>query len=177
MPQLNHELNKISTTAWLNFLTDQPNIAAMSESKNIIKERLAELGKRQAWLAEIAGVSVNAVSKWTKGGPIASENVVLVADALGITTDQLLKGTQLPTDSRTDLVKLSPIERRLVELFKDADDRGKLEMMAAIEEIAKDIADERRRAAYLASKGNNQPDDATSRVTLVKRTAKVGRRN
>lgn len=143
MNLLNHRLNSNSTANWLNLSLAQPKIAAMTKSGNIIKTRLRELKQPQAWLAEKAGVSINAVSKWTKGGPIAAANVVAVANALGITADQLLTGAQVVTDSRSDLVRLNAIERRILALYNATTDRAKLDMLSAIEDIAKDAEDHR----------------------------------
>lgn len=143
---LNHELNLNSTANWLNLLLAQPKIAAMNEADNIIKTRLREMEKTQGWLAEKTGVSINAVSKWTKGGRIAPENIVAVAYALGVTADELLKGSQVEGDSSSDLVTLNAIERRILALYNGTSDRGKLDMLSAIEDIARDVEEQRRQS-------------------------------
>lgn len=72
----------------------------MSNLGKVIKHRLAELGKTQGWLAERAGVSNNAVSKWIKTGKISRENAIVVAVHLKITVSDLLIDFQ-PTNSVT----------------------------------------------------------------------------
>jgi transcriptional regulator with XRE-family HTH domain len=67
-----------------------------------IKDRMKAIGMRQAWLAEKVGVSIAAVSKWTTDGKVARDNVPRVAEALGLTTDQLL-GTGVPTCTEATL--------------------------------------------------------------------------
>lgn len=57
-----------------------------------IKLKLSALRKSQGWLAEQAGVSDNAVSKWIKTGKISREKAVLVAQALSCSVDDLLLG-------------------------------------------------------------------------------------
>ncbi len=57
-----------------------------------IKNRLEHLGRDQAWLAEKAEVSNNAVSKWMWVGQISRKNAQKVADILGISIDALLGG-------------------------------------------------------------------------------------
>lgn len=139
----------------------------MDKSGNIIKTRLKTLKKTQGWLAAIAGVSINAVSKWTKGEPIARKNVMVVADALGITADQLLKGTQGGAESRSSLVELSAIERRILALYNGTSDRGKLDMISSIEEIAKDVEEQRRRSESAAQRAENPADEKGRQLGLV----------
>lgn len=120
----------------------------MNEIGKIIKDRLKELGKTQVWLAEVAGVSNTAVSKWIQKGTITRENAATVAELLGITLDALIKGSRAAGEMRelrSDLVKLDPIQRRILDLYAKADDRGKLEMLAALEEISKEIEESRRK--------------------------------
>lgn len=56
----------------------------------IILARLKELEKTQAWLAEKAGVSNTAVTKWLKSGKISRNSAIKVAIALNISADLLL---------------------------------------------------------------------------------------
>jgi len=147
MNLLKHSFKYESSFPLLESCEIQPKIRAMSEIGNIIKARLKELGKTQGWLAEAAGVSNNAVSLWIRRGSIALDNATVVAGVLGITVDQLLGGGRAPDgpqDSRTDLVKLSPVERRVLALFRGADDRGKLEMLSSLEEYTRNAENERR---------------------------------
>lgn len=88
-----------------------------------IAGRLKDLGKGQAWLAERAGVSVNAVSKWTKTGKIARENVPVVAEALGLSAGDLISGggevisPRKTTDSK--LERLDPKEQALLAMYRE----------------------------------------------------------
>jgi transcriptional regulator with XRE-family HTH domain len=153
MSTLKHSFNIESSLDLLESRANQPKIPAMTEIGKTIKARLKELGKTQGWLAEAAGVSNMAVSNWVKTGSIARENATIVADVLGITIDMLLNGaraSEAARESRSDLVKLDPIQRRILALYSKADDRGKLDMLAALEEIAKDIEDSRRKPALSA---------------------------
>lgn len=61
-----------------------------------IKARLKALGKTQSWLAEEVGVSTNAVSKWIKSGEISRENIKPTAEALEISSAQLLDENPTP---------------------------------------------------------------------------------
>lgn len=62
----------------------------MNTLGQVIKSKLTDLAKTQAWLAEVTGVSNNAVSKWIKTGKISRENAVLASKALGCSIDDLL---------------------------------------------------------------------------------------
>ena len=56
----------------------------------VITNRLDEMEKTQDWLAEMVGVSNNAVTKWIRTGGISIKNLPGVAKHLNITTDRLL---------------------------------------------------------------------------------------
>lgn len=61
----------------------------------VIRQRRLQLNLTQAQLARIIGVSTQAVSKWeTKVGMPDNFLLVPLAEALGITTDQLLRSTR-----------------------------------------------------------------------------------
>jgi transcriptional regulator with XRE-family HTH domain len=75
-----------------------------------IKTRLKELKQTQGWLAEKAGVSNVAVTKWIKSGKISRENAVLVADALNTTIDKLLGNESLTAENE--------LERQLLLFFR-----------------------------------------------------------
>lgn len=65
----------------------------------ILSKRLEKMGKTQGWLAEKAGVSNNAVSKWIKTGKISRVNAVTVASLLQVSLDDLLSdGIAPPAD-------------------------------------------------------------------------------
>jgi transcriptional regulator with XRE-family HTH domain len=142
----------------------------MNEIGKTIKARLKELGKTQVWLAEAAGVSNTAVSNWIKKGTIARENAAAVADLLGITLDELIKTAQLSGEQRelrSDLVAVDPIQRRMLSLYSKADDRGKLEMLSALEEISKNIEDARRKSDPNAERNQQTLDRKTHQLGLV----------
>ena len=104
------------------------------ETAKIIKSRLKILGKKQAWLAERVGVSVNAVSKWTKDGKVARANAAAVAEALEITVDQLLAAAEalaLVEPGRTTLERLNEEERELIELHRSSTREGQLFIRSA----------------------------------------------
>jgi transcriptional regulator with XRE-family HTH domain len=130
---------EISTGGWLNPRIMGPNITAMKTSA-VIKARLRELGKTQGWLAEEVGVSVNAVSKWTREGKVSRDKVPVVAKVLGITTDQLLGASLVdvtpPEDST--LERLSPEEKRLLNLYRESTKDGKMMIYGAATVAPKD---------------------------------------
>ena len=97
--------------------------------------------KGQAWLAEKTGVSINAVSKWTKTGKIARKNVPVIALALGISVDELLNGKgaahaasnvtniyKRPTQTRFEWLDLATTKATLA-LREDAIKGSKLSLL------------------------------------------------
>jgi transcriptional regulator with XRE-family HTH domain len=117
----------------LNFCDIQLKLAAMStDIAKVIKARLKELKQNQAWLAEIAGVSIAAVSKWTKTGKISRDRVPVVAEALGLTTDQLLDVDNAQTEpERTWLERLTVDEKEMLELYRRCSMEGQLMLKGA----------------------------------------------
>jgi transcriptional regulator with XRE-family HTH domain len=110
------------------------------ETGKIIKTRLQDLKKKQAWLAEKAGVSINAVSKWTKTGKLAREHVQAVADALEISADELLAGTpilELVPAGDTTIERLNANEKHLLELYRRSTDVGKMGVIGMAESVPK----------------------------------------
>lgn len=109
----------------------------------LIKRRLMEMDRTQEWLAEKVGVSINAVSKWTRSGQISRENAVLAAKALGITVGQLFQeqADEMRSDkfnqSSLHLVYLTDEELRLVTLNRESTDIGRAMLMAAAESVPK----------------------------------------
>lgn len=92
----------------------------------LIAARLKALGMGQAWLAEKAGVSVNAVSKWTKSGKISRGNVARVAEVLGLSVDELVSGEEVSPVAKKEpspgsrLERLDPDEAELLECYREA---------------------------------------------------------
>ena len=83
----------------------------MSENiGKLIAGRLKAMGKGQAWLAESVGVSVNAVSKWTKSGKISRENVPRVAELLELTVSELVSGKVQAPIQRNEGSKLERLD-------------------------------------------------------------------
>lgn len=118
-PQVDFKFNRRLVEHTLNQMDD----SGMSEKiGKLIAARLKELGKGQAWLAENACVSVNAVSKWTKTGKISRGNVARVAELLGLSADELMSGQaraparQAASGSKLDRLDLQ--ESELVDLFR-----------------------------------------------------------
>lgn len=77
-------------------LNPRLHASCMSPIGKTIKARLKALDKTQAWLAEKVGVSENAVSKWIKTGEISRANIQPAADALQISSAQLLDENPVP---------------------------------------------------------------------------------
>lgn len=119
------------------------NAAMENYTGDLIARRLAELDKTQEWLAEKVGVSINAVSKWTRTGKISRDNAKLVAKALEVSVGTLLHEeekeylTQKVNISDLQLVYLTTEEIRLVTAYREATDLGKTMLMAAVAAIPK----------------------------------------
>lgn len=120
--------------------------------KNIgkyIAERLKILRENQQFLADAVGVSVNAVSKWTKSGNISRKNVPAVAKALGVSVDTLLSAGgnedgQLPPEyfqpsdiPGTALIYVNATELALITNYKEATDDGKKMIELAASSVPK----------------------------------------
>lgn len=102
-----------------------------------IKDRMKAIGMSQAWLAEKVGVSIAAVSKWTTDGKVARDNVPRVAEALGLTTDQLL-GTGAPVDAETTWPEwVNADEKEMLELYRQCSQEGRLMLKGAAREGSK----------------------------------------
>jgi transcriptional regulator with XRE-family HTH domain len=95
-----------------------------------IGTRLREMEKTQGWLAELVGVSINAVSKWIKTGRISRENAMAVAPHLRMTLDELLGAAAgeehqaAPSREATTLERLDPTEAHLLQLFRQCEIEG-----------------------------------------------------
>lgn len=113
----------------------------------LIASRLKAMGKGQAWLAEKAEVSVNAVSKWTKTGKIARERVAHVAELLGVSVDELVSGEiklEPAPSSFMDLRVVSAEEMRLLTAFRLADERGRDQLNSAVDAVLNRLEQARR---------------------------------
>lgn len=67
-----------------------PQMERISPLGRVIKQKLAELGHSQAWLAEKCGVSANAVTKWIRSGQISRENLAALSAAIKVSSDSLI---------------------------------------------------------------------------------------
>lgn len=104
----------------------------------LIASRLKALGKKQAWLAENAEVSINAVSKWTKSGKIARERIARVAELLEVSADELVAGevkAESQPSSFMDMKATSAEEMRILTAFRLADERGQDQINSAVDAI------------------------------------------
>lgn len=113
----------------------------------LIASRLKAMKKGQAWLAENAGVSVNAVSKWTKSGKIARERVARVAELLEVSAGDLLEGEVQPepkSSSFLDMKAVSAEEMRLLTAFRLADDIGRDQLNSAVDAVLRGLEQARR---------------------------------
>jgi plasmid maintenance system antidote protein VapI len=127
-------MQQISTPSSLKVPTFQLNIPAMNEIGKIIKTRLRELDETQEWLAEQVGVSKNAVSKWIKDGKISRENAIKVSQVLKLSADRLLMGqsaVEPAPATETTLERLDAEEKRLLDLYRQATQDGKMMVYGA----------------------------------------------
>jgi transcriptional regulator with XRE-family HTH domain len=99
-----------------------------------IAQRLRALNQTQGWLAEQAGVSNNAVTKWLKTGQISIDKAMKVALALEITLDELLdKDISIPQPARD---ATAPPEAKLHLVYVDDDE---LEMLTRLRGAPDDL--------------------------------------
>lgn len=82
---------------------------------------------------------------WKNGSMPSSENVIQLAEFLGVTTDYLLKG-----DALNDKINISKDEKELLTYYKELDDHEKGRVMGRAEELAE--AARRRKAELEAAK-------------------------
>lgn len=137
-------MQEISTLGLLKVRVFPPKMPPMtSKLGKIIKARLADLGETQEWLAEQAGVSKNAVSKWIKTGQISRENAINAARCLRVTSDQLLLGEPLvdvSSPAETTIERLDADEKRVLDLYRAATKDGKMMILGAATVAPKDLA-------------------------------------
>jgi len=58
---------------------------------SLIKKKLKELGKNQAWLAREAGVSKSVVSRAANGSGLRIDSLCFIASALNLPVESLAK--------------------------------------------------------------------------------------
>lgn len=91
----------------------------MSPIGKVIVRELRRLGQTQAWLAEQAGVSENAVSKWIATGKISRTNVPKVASLLEVSSDQLLSPSETDELDREWRLLSPTLKARLLAIVRD----------------------------------------------------------
>lgn len=110
---------------------------------NVISEYLRERKLSQEWLAEQVGVSIVAVSKWTRTGKISRPNAIKVAEILHISVDELYGrnkdgvGQAPVTTQALTLTYVDPEEMQLLTWYREANDMGKELIKAACEHAPK----------------------------------------
>lgn len=110
-PQVDFVFNHSCIQRQLNGWQNQSMVTDVGKA---IQAALDRLGKTQAWLAEEAGVSNNAVSKWINLGKISAKNIPKAALILGIDPRQLL-GVPVPPDSPNRTLYPTPADARDIE--------------------------------------------------------------
>lgn len=93
----------------------------MSPLGKVITGQLGHLRQSQAWLAERAEVSENAVSKWVRTGKISRANAENVASILNMSLDQLLgRSSEGRSDPDAEWRKLSPtLKAKLIAMVNE----------------------------------------------------------
>lgn len=91
----------------------------MSPIGKVILSELKRMDQTQAWLAENAGVSENAVSKWVATGKISRTNVSKVAALLGVSSDQLLNPSESDEMDREWRLLPPTLKARLLAIVRD----------------------------------------------------------
>jgi len=116
------------------------NVGMEQKIGKTIANRLAALNKTQGWLAEQAGVSINAVSKWTLTGKISRSKAVLVAEVLGLSLDELLVIENPKTANQPKslaLVYVDTEELYLLTLYRESAQDGRAFIIATAEDAPK----------------------------------------
>ena len=89
-----------------------------------IKMKCKEKGTSMNALEKELGFGNGSIRLWDKKEP-GSQKVILVAERLGLSLDWLLTGKESGN--------LTPEEQILVDTYRQADDRGKKNIMATVE--------------------------------------------
>lgn len=89
-PQVYIKFNPQLLPAQIGLVENQP----MDHVGHKIKTALEAKGITQMALAELVGVSNNAVTKWVKTGKVAKENIPKVAAALGMSIADFFDGPE-----------------------------------------------------------------------------------
>lgn len=135
MASIKPQVESLFNWSLVEYFDNSTDYARMnSHVGKTIAMRLKALQKGQSWLAEKAGVSVNAVSKWTISGKISREKAVIVAEALGLTMDQLFGRDMVPTtetEMDTALERVNEKEAELLQLFRRCSVDGQNMILAA----------------------------------------------
>lgn len=105
-----------------------------------IKDRLIELGRGQKWLGDKCGLSQPAVSKIIRGLTDETTSLPRIADALGVSLNYLLHGTDAPPPAAAVPTK----KRRLTTLLDAYDDCTDDERKRFLEIISEDTTLEKK---------------------------------
>ena len=102
-----------------------------------IKRVLERQGKTQRELAEEIGVTVVTVSRYIHGDRVPKATMLVkIADALGVTTDQLISGEENPFDLmrlRVSKYNYSRLLDEMIQTLSDKEDRKEFLHYARIE--------------------------------------------
>lgn len=96
----------------------------MKGLKQALKDARSRSGATQREVADATNIAIGTLRRWEQGvNEPDAESLVRLADLYGVTVGQLLG---VPEDPAADL---SPDEQRLLDLYRGADDRGRLAIM------------------------------------------------
>ena len=102
-----------------------------------IKRVLERQGKTQRELAEEIGVTVVTVNRYIHGDRVPKATMLVkIADALGVTTDQLISGEENPFDLmrlRVSKYNYSRLLDEMIQMMTDKEDRKEFLQYARIE--------------------------------------------
>ena len=102
-----------------------------------IKRVLERTGKTQRELAEVIGITEASMSRYIHGDRVPKATVLAkIADALGVTTDQLISGEENPFDLmrlRVSKYNYSRLLDEMIQTLSDKEDRKEFLRYARIE--------------------------------------------
>jgi len=93
----------------------------MRDINEAIFEAMDKKGYNQAELSRRSGVSKSSLSRYLGGDEMPATKLAAIADALGMTVDELL--------GIKHAVELSPDESELIALFRASDARGREQLL------------------------------------------------
>jgi len=100
-----------------------------------IKEIREEQNLTAVQLAQKMKIDLKTIWRWENGkNAITSDKLVLIADALNCTVDELL-GRE-PTEPAANSIKITPLARRLLEAFYEIEEVDQHKLVAMAEALA-----------------------------------------